>query len=53
MPKKHHPKNRLERLKLKEQFEETKDKTGRVRKRLIAEQVKEQETEDEIREWRT
>lgn len=52
MVKKHHPSSRYERLKLKELHETKKEKerTGKVRKRLYKEALKEREAEDAIRE---
>jgi len=52
MSRNKHPQSRLERIKLREAKKEKriKDRTSHVRKRLTVEQIKLQETDDEIRQ---
>lgn len=48
-----HPSNRAERLRVKKaKFEKTKekDRTSEVRRKLLKEELREQETENELRE---
>jgi hypothetical protein len=50
MTKKHHPSNRAERLRLKELDEKPKIRATKVRRKII-ESLKEQETEDELKQY--
>lgn len=58
MNKRHHPKNRFERLFTKEELDlnvkkaATKaDRASKVRRKVIKESLKEQETQDELRSY--
>lgn len=50
MNRRHHPFDRAERLKLKEEHETKKTKAGHLKRRL-KENLKAQEAEDELREY--